>query len=101
MPDTYRIKYTRQAADQLEGVFAYIERDSPENARKLIGRILDAIESLDLFPHRFASARGAEPLGQNIRSMPVGSYLVRYHIDDHTHTVTVLSVRHGARESDR
>jgi plasmid stabilization system protein ParE len=97
MPEAYRIIYTRRAADELSEVFAYIERDSPDHAARLISRILDAIESLDLFPYRFATVRGVEELGEEIRSMAVRPYLVRYHVNQSARVVTILSVRHGAR----
>ena len=38
-----------------------------------------------------------ETFGEEVRSMPVPPYLVRYHIDDSKLLVTIVSVRHGAR----
>lgn len=99
MSEIYRIKYSRQAADQLEEAFEYIERDSPRHARLLISRILNAIESLEILPHRFSLLRGVEGLETEVRSMPAKPYLVRYHVDDVRQLVTIMSVRHGSRRA--
>ena len=97
MPASYRIRFTVNAAGQLEEIFDYIRRDSPQNAARMIQRLLDAIDSLDLFPHRYKVLEDIETFGEEVRSMPVPPYLVRYHIDDARLAVTVVSVRHGAR----
>ncbi|HSI34138.1 MAG: hypothetical protein ACAI43_04570 [Phycisphaerae bacterium] len=46
----YVVRLTFHTADQLTEIFNYIERDSPQNAGKVIARILDAIDSLEMFP---------------------------------------------------
>jgi toxin ParE1/3/4 len=97
MPDIYRISFTMKAADDLEEVFEYVQKDSPQNALKLIRRLLDGIDSLQILPHRHKLAEGADALGEPIRSMPMRPHLIRYHVDDSTRIVTILSVRHGAR----
>ena len=68
MPQIYHVRLNAAVLAQLESIFHYIEQDSPQNAAKLIERILDGIESLDLFPHRFSLVAGEERTG--IRSMP-------------------------------
>jgi plasmid stabilization system protein ParE len=97
MPGAYRIRFTVDAADHLTEIFNYIERDSPQNARNLIDRILNAIDALADLPHRYKVMLEANNLNVEVRSMPVPPYLVRYHIDDRNLAVTILSVRHGAR----
>ena len=99
MPPTYRANLTLRAADHLEEIYRYIEQDSPTNAATMIGRVLDAIDALDILPHRYKVVATPDVVGAEVRSMPVGNYLVRYHVDDATRTVTILSVRHGARDS--
>src|SRR3982751_4705895 len=97
MPDRYRIIYTLRAASHLKDIFDYIEHDSPQNARKMIKRLLSAIESLDFLPRRYKVIKNVPELGGEIRSMPVPPYLIRYHVDDTNLAVTIVSVRHGAR----
>jgi toxin ParE1/3/4 len=100
MPESYRIHFTTKAAADLEGIFDYVEKDSPQNATRLIQRLLDAIGSLKILPHRNRIVKDTEVLGECIRSMPVRPYLIRYHVKDSTRTVTILSVRHGARRAE-
>jgi addiction module RelE/StbE family toxin len=89
-----------RAAADLEEIFEYVEKDSPENAARLIRRLLTAIDSLQFMPNRNKPIKGAAALGEQIRSMPVRPYLIRYHVKDSTRVVTILSVRHGARRQE-
>ncbi len=69
MSSEYRIRITPLALADLEGIFEYIRADSLENAGRMIRRILDAIDSLEILPYRYPVPRGAP--GDNIRSMLV------------------------------
>jgi plasmid stabilization system protein ParE len=95
MPDTYRIRITPGALSDLEGIFDYIRRDSPQNAAKMIRTILGSIDGLDILPYRHDLPRGGND--PQVRSMPVRPYLVRYRIDEARKAVYILQVRHGAR----
>jgi toxin ParE1/3/4 len=97
MPDRYRVNLTARVAAQLQDVFEYIEEDSPENARRMIQRLMDAIDSLDILPHRYKVLEESDSLGEEIRSMVVKPFLVRYHINESAGVVTIVSIRHGAR----
>jgi plasmid stabilization system protein ParE len=66
----------------------------------MVARILDAIDALDTLPHRYKVATDVADVDEEVRLMPVGRYLVRYHVSDSTRTVTILSVRHGARRPE-
>ena len=97
MPTPYRVNLTLAAAAELEEIHAYIEKGSPQNAAGMIGRLLAAIDGLELLPHRYKVVRNTHLLGEEVRSMPVRPYLIRYHVDDSARVVTILSVRHGPR----
>ena len=97
MPDTYVVRITPRALADLEAIFDFISRDSPQNAAAMIARLLDAVDGLDILPHRFDVPRVGIVRGRQIRSMPVRPYLVRYRIDEARKVVYVLRVRHGAR----
>ena len=100
MPDRYRVNYSSNAVSELEDIVRYIEQDSPQNAVAMINRLLDAVDSLGLLPHRYPVIQDSDALfGREVRSMPVSSYLVRYHVDDSRKVVTLLAVRHGARKT--
>ena len=97
MPDTYHIRITPRALADLEGIFTYIRTHSPDNAAKVIEGLITAIDSLDIFPHRYRVPRVGFVRGELIRSMPVPPFLVRYRIDERRKAVHILRVRHGAR----
>ena len=97
---SYRVNLTLRVADQLQEIFQYIERDSPRNAARTISRILQKIDGLELFPHRYKRISPAAPGVEELRSMPVRPYIMRYHINEETRVVTVVSVKHGARDQE-
>lgn len=98
MPDTYRIRFTRLAAADLEEIFDFIREDSPQNATTVIRRIISAIDSLEILPHRYPVLEDSvRLLGEELRSMPVPPFKVRYRVDDAGRAVTVVDIRHGAR----
>ncbi len=97
MPDTYRVVLTLSVARELQDIFNYIESDSPDSARRMITRLLQATDSLESFPHRFKVVEETD-IDIEIRSMLVKPYLIRYHVNGTSGVVTIVSVRHGARE---
>lgn len=97
MIKTYRVRNTPRATADLVGIFEYISRHSPQNAARMVKKLVDAIDGLTILPHRYDVPRTGFVRGKSVRSMPVRPYLVRYRIDESTQTVYVLRVRHGAR----
>jgi plasmid stabilization system protein ParE len=55
MPDSYQVRITLEALSDLEEIFDYIRQSSPQNARTVIERLMDAIDGLQSFPSRFRS----------------------------------------------
>ncbi len=98
MPEVYRIIYTRDAADDLEEIFEYIVQSSPQNAQKVADEIVQSIDDLKTFPHRFSPARNRSVNPREIRAMVVRPFLVEYRIDESTKVVFILSVRRGTRQ---
>jgi plasmid stabilization system protein ParE len=98
---SYRVNLTFIVADHLQEIFRYIEKGSPQNAAKTISRILQKIDGLEIFPHRYKLISPATSDVEELRSMPVRPYIVRYHINESTRVVTVVSVTHGARDTRR
>lgn len=87
------VRWTPQAADDLEAIFLFIARDAPQVAAAFADRVLRATDQLTHFAHL---GRVVPELGiKNIREIIVGSYRVIYRIrDEHVHIVTV---HQGAR----
>ncbi len=91
-----QVRWTPQAADDLEAICLFIARDSPQLAATFADRVLRATDRLASYP---LSGRTVPELGiENIREVIVGSYRVIYRIrQDEVH---LLTVHHGARLLD-
>src|SRR3712207_619132 len=100
MPTTYRVRLTATAGKHLAEIYDYIEQHSPQNAAEVVRRLIGAIDSLEMLPHRYPVVEESEVLGAEVRSMPVRPFKVRYHVNDAALAVTILSVRHGARQDE-
>lgn len=98
MPDEYRVIFTRRAASDLEGIFRYIARQSPDNAPAVIAKLVDAIDSLGQLPHRYRVIEQGSRVRANTRMMPVSPYLIYYRVLDPQRAVRILTVRHSAQE---
>lgn len=97
MAQWYRILLMPRAADELVEICTFIEKDSPQNAAAVAQELLDAIDSLAQFPHRYKVHQHRHDESKTVRSMPVPPFVVYYRIDDQREIVRVLSIRHGAR----
>jgi plasmid stabilization system protein ParE len=91
-----QVRWTPQAADDLEAICLFIARDSAQLAATFADRVLRATGRLASYPR---SGRTVAELGiENIREIVVGSYRVIYRIrQDEVH---LLTVHHGARPLD-
>jgi plasmid stabilization system protein ParE len=101
MPASYRVILSPEAAADLQALYDYIALDSPQNAATMVGRLLDAIESLETFPHRNVARHQSRRIKHRVRSLPVKPYLVDFRVLDDRQAVIILSVRHGARRRPR
>jgi len=101
MPARYHTIILPQAASDLTEICTRIEQDSPQNAALVAQRLLDAIDSLELLPHRYKVHEHRTDPTKRVHSMPVSSFIIYYRIDDASTTVRVLHVRHGVRRQPR
>jgi len=97
MADIYRIIILPEAANHLEEIHGYIERDSPQNAVTVLRKILAAIDSLDRFPHRYKVHVSNKNPDRVVHSMPVPPLIIYYRIIERHQVVEVMTIRHGAR----
>jgi len=101
MDETYRIIIQPEAYAGMESGYAYIEQDAPESARQWAVGLLAAISSLSTFPKRCALAPENKFFPQEIRQLLYGkgrgAYRILFTIADDT--VSILHIRHGARET--
>ena len=101
--DSYDIKLTRQAKQQLMGIRKYIEEEllSPEAALNTIRKLRSEIHKLSDMPQRIKTIR-EEPWGsEGIRKIHVNNYYVYFWINEPEQTVIVTAVIYAARDQIR
>ena len=87
------VRWSQQAADDLEAIYTHIARDSVPYATTMVERILHAVDRLESFPE---IGRMIPEFGQvDLREVLVGSYRVVYRLE--RETVGLVTVVHGAR----
>ena len=94
---TYAVRLTDQTRAAIRAQARYIAVDghAPLNAARWLDRVMDAIESLEHFPHRCALAPENDKRPYEIRKINVGDYLLLLTIDEDAKTVWVIGFRHG------
>src|SRR5438105_2587811 len=90
------VVYRRVALRDLETIAVRIAMDDPGAAQRFRDRILDRIDVLRNFPE---SAQPRPEFGPDIRTIPIGRYIVFVRVT--APKVTVLRVLHGARDLPR
>jgi toxin ParE1/3/4 len=84
------VSFTAHAISRLHQVHAYISADSPENADRLIGRIIRKAESLAEYPMR--GRKVPEYARDDIREIRERPYRIIHLVE--AHSVRVLTVMH-------
>lgn len=88
-----RIVWADEAIENLEAVGDYISGFNPFAAKRLTRELIDAAESLTIFPGR------GRPVGLTRRDLPiVKPYLIRYAVT--ADAVYILKVRHMAQRPE-
>lgn len=90
-----KISYTSLALRDLEEIFDYIALDSPREASKFVGRILNQISRLADFPMLGTKPRDSRLQAKGYRILVIEEYLVFYVL--RRQTVRIRRVLHGAR----
>ncbi|CAG1005421.1 hypothetical protein PHYC_03229 [Phycisphaerales bacterium] len=85
------------AERDLEGLTAFVRRDSPVQADRIEDRRFAAMASLAEFPLRCGVAVESARWGYSVRCLPVHRYRVLYTVRDST--VFVLRIVHGSMNS--
>jgi len=88
-----RVVWTRQAAEDVEAIKAYVARDSERYASLLAERLVAAVGRLELFPQ---SGRVVPEVGDDsLREVLYGNYRLVYRLQ--AESVEVVTVYHAAR----
>lgn len=100
---TYSVTLTEGARADLVSIFKYISEDlqSRQNAVGQLTRLEKAITSLDQMPERYRVYDRKKWRERNLRVMPVDNYLIFYIPENKSHTVTVLRILYGGRDTDK
>lgn len=85
------IRWTTEAADQLEAIVSHIREDNPEIARVVAQAILDRVAKLESFP---AIGRPGERKGT--RELISPPYVIVYRL--HKDVAEILHIWHGAQD---
>ena len=85
-----------EAATELDGIWLYVARESgnPEIADRLIETIVGRFQLLGKQPQM--GRRRDHDLRPELRSFPVGVYVIIYRIEHHN--ALILRVMHGSRD---
>lgn len=89
-----KVVWAEMAKRNLDDIFSYIAHDNPTAAERVAEAIVDAADSLERWPRRYAARAGG------LRTMPIEGtpYLIRYIVSETKGDrpyVVVISVRHG------
>lgn len=63
--------------------------------------MIEAIDSLEAFPHRHPVYKGSRQPSDIVRRMPVRPFLAYYTVDDARGVVHVVSILHGKRRQPK
>lgn len=100
MSETYTIKYSTKAINDLRDIYSYIafNLQSPETAAKMVRRIRNSIKELDFMPERNPILDWEPWNSLNTHKMRVGNHLVFYIVDPLQSSVSIVRIVYGKRD---
>jgi len=88
------IRWSPDAATDLEKIVDYIRRDDPDAAQRVGQTIYDRTDILRTFPY---SGRLGRVGGTQELPLPPLPYIIVYRVRDHADVVEIVNVIHGAQ----
>jgi len=89
-----RVIIEESAVADIDGLVAWVAKDSPQRARSAVERILETIERLNLFPEMGHKGRDEGTYERGVSETP---YIVVYELRKKPSAILVIAVVHGAR----
>jgi toxin ParE1/3/4 len=89
-----RVRWTTDAADDLERICDYIARDRPDSARRVAASVVNRISELKTFPR---TGRSGREVGTREIFFPPLPYVAIYEILESQDEVRILRILHGAQ----
>jgi toxin ParE1/3/4 len=87
-----RVRWTTDAADDLERIYDYIAEDRPDSARRVAQSVIERIGTLETFPHLGRSGRVQGTREIAFSPLP---FVAIYEVRDEE--IIVLRILHGAQ----
>ena len=87
-----RVRWTTDAADDLERIFDYISESRPESARRVAQSVIERLGTLETFPHL---GRPGRVQGTREVAFPPLPFVAIYEVRDEQ--IIVLRILHGAQ----
>ena len=97
MPAQYQVVFTRRARADLDAIYDYIAKDSPQNAGIFVAKLVQAILNLQQLPKRYPIVKSRRWSRRIVRRAPIWPYLAYYKVDDKQLRVEVITIRHVMR----
>jgi plasmid stabilization system protein ParE len=94
----FRVNLTARAHRDLAAIYEYIQAGSSVQAFRWFNRLEKAILSLEKHPRRGTVAREDSRLRQILYGNKPHVYRIIYSIRERSRVVSVLHIRHGARQ---
>jgi len=95
----YLVRLSERALRDLEAIYEFIQADSSQAAFGWFNELSAAVFGLERFPERGAVVRENKKLRQLIFGAKPNCYRIIYKADKRRRSVTVLHIRHGARDA--
>lgn len=101
MPAHYRVRILPRASQDIVDACTFVAKTSTKNAAAVAQALLNAIDSLELMPHRYKAHTSHRNPSRVVRSMPVPPFIVYYQVNDSGLVVEIITVRHGRQRQPR
>jgi toxin ParE1/3/4 len=96
---TYRVEVTTRASQDLDHIYRYIQAEESHQAATWFNGLYTTLQSLSNMPHRAPTIRENPSQHHLLYGTRPHIYRIIYVIDDTRKQVTILSIRHRARNS--
>lgn len=92
----YKLRYTKDAGDDLKAIFNFIAEDSKIRASQYLGKLEKHVLQLEQFPEIGHLSRYNELRTLGIIILPFENYLIFYTISKKEETVNIIRILHGS-----
>ena len=96
----FTVKYSEQAADDLDEIIRYINDVlfSPQSARNFYNAVNGKLGLLREYPYLFPQYNDDKLRSEGYRFIVIGNYLMFYIVDDDGATVNIARILYGKRD---